>query len=237
MDEPDQAKTQFLSMPKILEIVTIFVIICGKTEPNENGQFCLTERGKKQVRKSIKKNLQKILPFLRPEFFCGPPKLYAAEMIMELAKMLPSGLNSKSILALPELDLPNAPEEVVVTDYWFKRARECADLKWYDRHWRKKIRSKHWLDAGGKSVEALRESTENALLALVLKIARRPDRSTQPIGIIAGNPAFWNLVKYNRNKFPPLRPGDIIKYEFRVDGMDIGSVKITDLARSNILPA
>jgi hypothetical protein len=230
MNNNDDRKTKFFIQTGFFEIATIYVIICGETDTQKNGVLCLTEKGKNQIRNSVKHNLRKILGKFRPQIFARAPKFYAEETVMEFARLLSGELNRKSIFSLSGLDLPNAPEEVTITKVLWRGARRIAGLK-HVMFWRNKIRHYHWLKAGGKTAWILKTSTEKTLFDLARRIALRPDKDTQPIGVVAGTAPFFNLVAFDRDveppyqlinsirvEIPPLKPGDIIKYEFFVEG-------------------
>ncbi len=238
MNTDDNRETKFFIQAGFFEIAAIYVIICGETDSQKNGVLCLTEKGKNQIRNSVKQNLRKILSNLRPQIFARMPKFYAEETIMEFARLLSGELNRKSIISLGALDLPNAPEEVTTTKTLWRRAKKIAGLK-HNLFWRNKIRHYHWLKAGGKEAWILKVGTEKTLFSLARRIASRPDKDTQPIGIVAATAPFFNLVAFDRDteppfqlidssirvEIPPLAPGDIIKYKFFVEGRQAEKVE------------
>ncbi|HTX86856.1 MAG TPA: hypothetical protein VMC41_02195 [Candidatus Nanoarchaeia archaeon] len=236
MNIVNDRNTKFFIRTGFFEIATIYVVICGETARGKNGAIHLTAWGKKQIRSSVKKNLRKILPHLRPEIFVRAPKLYAEETILEVAKLLTGELNRKSIIALDSLDPSNRPEEATTTKDLWRKARKLAELKWYESD--KRIRHYHWREAGGKLARAFKRSVEETLFDLARAIATRPDKKTQPIGLVAGSSTFFNLVGFDqkvyqpcqlkeiiRVEIPPLKPGDIIQYKFFIEGQNAEQIE------------
>jgi broad specificity phosphatase PhoE len=235
----DQRATQFFITARVFEIVTIYVIICGKTARNKRGPFYLTETGKEQVRASVKKNLRHVLTDLKPEFFYSAPKLYAEQTILEFATMLSSGVNGKGIEPAEGLDISSKDELVVYPSLWkvVKQSAQRSGVKihWYEPRWlwRKKIRDRHWLLAGGKEVGHFKDRTEEALVDIVRRIALLR-LSNEGVGVIAARADFFNWLSFNRNKVPPPKYGDIIEYKFIAEGSDAKTIECIDV---NYLPA
>ncbi|MDD4902612.1 MAG: hypothetical protein PHE24_05775 [Patescibacteria group bacterium] len=199
--------------------VIIYLIASGKSKMKKNGVYALTEWGKEKLQASIKKNFRGLLSTLRPDYFFCSGRYDEMETLDLLTGLLEWKNNGKSKRVYPGLNtiLPPGVKEIP-SKRWWKRAKACARLRPFSFFGWKKVRTRHWLAAGGRTADDIKLNTDQAIDGIIRIIALHPKGVERQIGIISGQAEYFNLLKYNLDLIPPIHPGNVIKYQFFVRG-------------------